>query len=114
MNYSWLEEYCLNKPGAAKEFKAEWGVFLYTVGGKMFLMDGENGSGEPILTLKLEPPNGEIARKVYPCVEPGYYMNKIHWNSISRKGDVPDGVLQKFIDESYRLIVAGLPKSKRP
>ena len=35
-NYTWLEEYMLAKPGAAKDYKAEWDWHLYLVGDKMF------------------------------------------------------------------------------
>lgn len=111
MQYDWLESYCLGKAGAVKEWKAEWECFRYMVGGKMFLMDGSDNNQRPILTLKLEPLHGELARREYGAdVEPGYYMNKEHWNSISRTGAVPDDMLRSYIDESYRLIFGTLTK----
>lgn len=110
MSYEWLEEYCLAKPGAVKEWKEEWEVFRYMVGGKMFLMDGDNGKGTLILTLKLEPLHGELARSTYPCIMPGHYMNKVHWNSILREGDLPDDMLKSYLDESYKLVLSSLPK----
>ncbi len=110
MRYEWLDEYCLAKKGATKDYKAEWDAERYMVGGKMFLMVGENKEGAPILTLRLEPPFGELMREKYECVTPGYYMNKTHWNSVLRAGDVPDEEMQGFIDDSYRLIFGGLTK----
>ena len=35
-NSEWLDEYLLSKPGAIKEYKAEWEWWRYMVGGKMF------------------------------------------------------------------------------
>ncbi len=113
MKYDWLESYCLSKPGARKEYKSEWGVFRYMVFDKMFLMDGGDKDGLPIITLKLDPIFGDEMRKQYQDIFPGYYMNKVHWNSIKRGGKIPDELLKSFIDESYRLIVESLPKKKQ-
>ena len=111
MQYDWLSDYCLEKPGAVKEWKEDWGVFRYLVGGKMFLMDGEDNTGRKIITLRLDPLRGDEERLRF-CgdVMPGYYMNKVHWNSIDRTGGVPDGVLKNMIDESYSIILSGLTK----
>jgi len=35
-------------------------------------------------------------------------MNKIHWNSFSLEGQVPDQVLKDMLDESYLLIFSSL------
>ncbi len=113
MKYDWLESYCLSKPGAVKEYKSEWGVFRYMVFDKMFLMDGEDNNGLPIITLKLDPIYGDEMRNQYEDISPGYYMNKVHWNSINRGGNVPDDLLKNFIDESYRLVAESLSKKKQ-
>lgn len=41
MKYEWLDEYCLSKSGAVKDFKIEWDAARYLIGGKMFAMQGE-------------------------------------------------------------------------
>lgn len=48
MKYDWLDEYCLSKKGAVREFKAEWEATRYLIGGKMFAMDGGVKDGKPI------------------------------------------------------------------
>ncbi len=113
MKYEWLESYCLSKPGAVKDYKAEWEAFRYMIFDKMFLMDGGDKNHNPIITLKLDPIFGDEMRKKYADISPGYYMNKVHWNSINRNGKVPDKLLKSFIDESYRLILESLPKKKQ-
>ena len=114
MAYEWLERYCLSKPGAVKHYQEEWGCVLYRVDDKMFLMDGGDKNGAPIISLKLAPPHGELVRAEYPgVVVPGYYMNKTHWSSVYTAGGVPNDHLKAWIDESYELIFASLPKKKQ-
>jgi len=110
MNYPWLETYCLNKVGAEKQIKEEWGAIRYLVGGKAFAWTAGNNKGQPIVTVKLEPSYGDFLRSSYEDVEPGYYSNKLHWNSINLEGDLPDDVLKDMIDQSYDLIFKGLTK----
>ena len=73
---------------------------------------GDDGKAVYI-TVKLEPLHGELLRKEYGDVIPGYYMNKLHWNSVRPDGAVPDGVLKEMLDESYRLILHSLSKKRQ-
>ncbi|MEW5960630.1 MAG: MmcQ/YjbR family DNA-binding protein, partial [Chloroflexota bacterium] len=52
-------------------------------------------------------------RQQYPAVQPGYYMNKRHWNSIWLDGTIPDDKIQGLIDHSYELVVGSLKKADR-
>ena len=76
----------------------------------MFAMIGENKDGTPIFTLKCDPDLAETYRGTYKSVVPGYYMDKLHWNSIYIGGDVPEDVLTNMIDMSFNLIFEKLPK----
>ncbi|MEB3733828.1 MmcQ/YjbR family DNA-binding protein [Halopseudomonas pachastrellae] len=40
-------------------------------------------------------------------------MNKRHWNTVRLDGSLPDGELQRLIDQSYALVVKGLPAATR-
>lgn len=111
-NYPWIHEELLNKAGVVKDFKMEWNWHRYLIGGKMYAavcVDDKSGE-EVLLTLKLEPLEGELLRKQYEDIIPGYYMNKTHWNSVKLNGDVPDEVIRHMMAESYRLIAGSLPK----
>lgn len=109
-----LNDYLLSKPGAVKEYHRDFGVDRLLVGGKMFAMWGGDKHERPIITLKLEPANGERLRKEWPdAVIAGYYMNKVHWNSVYLEDQVPDELLREMIDESYRIIFAELPKKRQ-
>ena len=110
MKYPWLDEYCQALPGSEKDFKVEWDATRYMIRGKMFAMQGNDNHGKAIITLKLEPAYGDHLRQEHADIVPGYYMNKIHWNSVFLDGDVPDALLQQMIDESHRIILGSLPK----
>ena len=65
------------------------------------------------VTLKLDPAEGDYLRTQYEDIIPGYYMNKVHWNSVKADGNVPDEVLQVLLDKSYNLVLSGLSKKKQ-
>lgn len=114
MKYQWIEEYCLSKTAVEKDFKIEWDAIRYLLCDKMFLMQCEDNQGRNIITVKLKPERGELLRNEYPeSIFPGYYMNKIHWNSLDLNSHVPDQLVREMIDESYDLIFKALPKAKR-
>lgn len=114
MKYDWLDQYLLDKPGVTKDFKAEWGWTRYLLGDKLFAAICQDETGKEILiTLKLNPVEGDFLRQQYEDIIPGYYMNKEHWNSIKTDGAVPDSLLQDMLDKSYGLIMEKLPKKKQ-
>ena len=113
MNYEWLDAYCLAKKGVEKDFKPEWNATRYMIKGKMFAMQGGDKFGKPIITVKLEPLFGELLRKEYKDIVPGYYMNKVHWNSLYLEGNVPDAVLRDMLDKSYNILLVSFSKKIR-
>lgn len=110
MKYEWLDEYCLSKKCVEKDFKDEWNATRYMINRKMFALQGGDKEGKAIITLKLEPSNGDFLRQQFKDIVPGYYMNKEHWNSLYLDGDVPDEVLKDMVDQSYQLIFESLSK----
>ena len=110
MNYDWLDAYCLKHKGSRMDYKTEWAATRYLIGDKMFALRGTDNQNRQLITLKLDPENGDRLRREYKDIIPGYYMNKLHWNSIFLNGNVPDDLLKKMLDESYKLIFQALPK----
>ena len=51
--------------------------------------------------------------KEYKDIIPGYYMNKIHWNSIIANGNVSENTVKELLDKSYNEILSKLSKRKR-
>ena len=114
MNYPWADEYLLKKTAVQKDFKEEWGWYRYQIGDKMFAAVCLDEAGKPYyITLKLAPANGDFYRQQYPDVLPGYYMNKVHWNSVRADGQVPDDVLKDMLDEAYLIVLHSFSKKKQ-
>ncbi len=109
MNIEQLREYCLSKKNTEESFPFGPDTLVFKVGGKVFFLltlDNEDLR----FNVKCEPEKAVDLREQFPCVLPGYHMNKKHWNTIMADGSVPDKLLKEWIDHSYQLIVAGLPK----
>lgn len=114
MKYDWLDEYLMAKKGVRKDFKQEWNWLRYMIGDKMFAAvcyDDDNCAA--LITLKLDPLEGDFLRRQYEDVIPGYYMNKVHWNSIKADGSLPDEMLRDLLDKSYALVLGGFSKKKQ-
>ena len=114
MRYTWLDNYLMSKPAVTKNTE-NWNLVRYMIGGKMFLavcLDDETNKPYYI-TLKLEPLEGELLRKQYSDIVPGFYMNKVHWNSVKPCGQVPDELLKELADKSYNLILKSFSKKRQ-
>ncbi len=114
MRYDWLDAYLMSKKGVTKDFKAEWNWIRYQIGGKLFTALCLDSNDNPkYITLKLEPADGALLQEQYEDILPGYYMNKMHWNSVRPDGAVPDEVLKEMLDASYALVLNGFSKKKQ-
>lgn len=110
MELSQLKMMCQEHPGSTYDFQEDWQADRFMVGGKMFAMIGENKEGTPIVSLKCDPNRSEVLRSEYNEINPGYYMNKTHWISISINGEIPVQLFKELIVHSYQLVFSGLTK----
>ncbi|MCP2229890.1 MmcQ/YjbR family DNA-binding protein [Erwinia aphidicola] len=92
-------------------FGPEYEVFK--VRGKMFALMAQV-RGERVVNLKCRPQDGELHRVIYDSIHAGYHMNKRHWISIYAGEQISEGLIKQLVEESYDLVVAGLPKRLRP
>ncbi len=114
MRYEWIDDYLMNKKGVEKDLQESWNWIRYKINNKVFASICRDKNDKPYyITLKLEPMRGEALRKQYKDIIPGYYANKLHWNSIAADGEVPDDLLKDMLDESYHLIFNSLSKKKQ-
>jgi len=107
-----LRRFLTALPGATEGFPFDEHTLVLKVGGKMFAMTGLE-EDPPRLTLKGDPDDNEALRAAYSAVQPGHYMNKRHWNTITLDGTVPEDLLKEMILNSYSLVVRGLPREIR-
>lgn len=84
---------------------------VFKVVGKVFaILNAEEGPGE--ITLKADPEDAKALVATFADVRPGYHMNKKHW--ISVRLPTSKAPAAELIRDSYDLVIAGLPRAKRP
>ncbi|MFK8909982.1 MmcQ/YjbR family DNA-binding protein [Streptomyces sp. YS-3] len=106
-----LRDFCLAFNAVTEEFPFDAGTSVFKVLGKMFALS--NLSGTPLTAnLKCDPDDAVRLRAEYPAIVPGWHMNKRHWNTVDID-QLPDRLVRELIEDSYDLVVAGLPKSER-
>ena len=111
MNIEILREYCLGKKGVTESFPFDEDTLVFKVMGKMFCL---TSLSEPdSINLKCDPEKAILLREQYPCVLPGYHMNKKLWNTVIMDGTVSKKLLCQWIDDSYDLVVEKLPRKDK-
>ena len=108
MNLETLRAYMSTKQGAYEDFPFGPQAMVFKVMGKMFALLPVDESSKRI-NLKCDPELALHFRAAYDSVQPGYHMNKKHWNSIILDGSLPDSTLKTMIDDSYNLHFSLLP-----
>ena len=107
MDLEEFREYCLSKAGATEGTPFGPDVLVFKVGGKIFALTSPERF--PVTAnLKCDPDLALELRDRYEQVEPGYHMNKKHWNTVVLDGVIPDGEIRKMIDHSYELVAKKL------
>ncbi len=111
MNIETLREYCLSKPGVSESFPFDEDTLVFKVLNKIFLLTSLDASLS--INVKCDPERALEWREQYPCVIPGYHMNKKHWNTVLIDGSLSDDQIHEMIDHSYHLVSKGKnPKKK--
>jgi predicted DNA-binding protein (MmcQ/YjbR family) len=97
-----LVKVALSYPEAYEDFP--WGELVVKVNKKVFVFFGTDGAPVPRLGLKLLDSHPQALS--FPAIEPaGYGLGKSGWVNITLgKGAPPRGVLEDWVDESYRLV----------
>lgn len=112
MNIESLREYCLKKKASVESFPFGVSTLVFKIKGKIFLLAGLDES--PLqFNVKCDPEKIEDLREQYEAVQPGYHMNKKHWNTIIVDGTIPEKKLKEMIDESYDLVVQSLSQKDK-
>jgi predicted DNA-binding protein (MmcQ/YjbR family) len=108
-----LRTLCLSFNASVEEFPFNPETSVFKVLGKLFALT--NLAARPLtVNLKCDPDDAVRLRGEHPgLVVPGYHMNKRHWNTVTVDGELPDRLVRELIEDSYDLVVAGLPKAER-
>ena len=112
MNIESISEYCRKKKGVTEDFPFDEDTLAIRVMSKIFLL----ASLEKIplqINLKCDPEYAVELRERYDSVQPGFHMNKSHWNTVLIDGSIPNSELKEMIDHSYEQVVKGLKKADK-
>jgi predicted DNA-binding protein (MmcQ/YjbR family) len=116
------ENYLLTRPEASLHYPFGDDVKVFKVKNKMFatLSVGKMGKVNDDITnkdkfdlwmnLKCDPDEAVMLRDIFPSVIPGYHMNKRLWNTVILDGSIPQGEIERMIDNSFRLVVGKMIK----
>jgi predicted DNA-binding protein (MmcQ/YjbR family) len=107
-----LRTFCLSFNAAVEEFPFGPETSVFKVLGKMFALS--HLDGQPLtVNLKCDPEDAPRLRTEHEgLIRPGWHMNKRHWNTV-HAGELPDRLVRELIEDSYDLVVAGLPRAER-
>jgi predicted DNA-binding protein (MmcQ/YjbR family) len=106
-----FREYCLTKADVSEGTPFGPETLVFKVGGKIFALASLDDI-PPRVNLKCDPERALDLRDRYEEVQPGYHMNKKHWNTIDLSGRIPAAELRRMIDLSYELVSASLRKKR--
>ena len=103
MNIEDLRLYALSLPGVEEAFPFGDDVIVFKISNKIFLLLPLNAESLRF-NVKCNPDNAIELREQYSCIQPGYHMNKKHWNTIFVEGTLSSQQIKQFIDDSYNLV----------
>jgi predicted DNA-binding protein (MmcQ/YjbR family) len=111
MNIEEFYTYCLQKKGATEDFPFDQQTLAFKAGGKIFALTDVISFNS--INLKCNPEKAIELRERFLAIQPGFHMNKKHWNTVILNEDVDDQLLKELIDHSYLLVFQSLPKKIR-
>jgi predicted DNA-binding protein (MmcQ/YjbR family) len=108
-----LRAFCLSFNASVEDFPFSPEISVFKVLGKLFALT--NLDARPLtVNLKCDPDDAVRLRGEYPgLIVPGWHMNKRHWNTVTVDGELPDRLVRELVEDSYDLVVAGLPRADR-
>ncbi|RMG55930.1 MAG: MmcQ/YjbR family DNA-binding protein [Bacteroidetes bacterium] len=110
MHIEALREYCLAKAEVTESFPFDEETLVFKVAGKIFAILPLDSA--TTINLKCAPDYAEELRAQYPgAIQPGWHMNKKHWNTVALDQGLSGQMVCHLIDHSYERVIAGLPKA---
>ncbi|MBI9105855.1 MAG: MmcQ/YjbR family DNA-binding protein [Spirochaetales bacterium] len=103
---------CYTKKGVSEGFPFDDDTLVMKVGTKMFACGSL--SRKPFkMNLKCDPEMVYNLRDSIEEIEPGWHMNKAHWNTVNLEGNLDRDKIEWLIDLSYDLVFKKLKKSEK-
>lgn len=112
MDRKTFEAACAAKAGVSGSYPFGPEAHVFKVLDKMFALVAVDS--EPLrVSLKCDPERALILRETHPAIQPGYHLNKRHWNTLKLDGSLSDELVRQLVDHSYELVFKGLKKAER-
>lgn len=111
MDFEKLVQLCGSLNGAEDTYPFGPEHIVWKVSGKMFAL--HDAVNPQTINLKCDPDRASELRAEYDGIQPGYHMNKKHWNTVLLRSDVSPQLLTELIRHSYDLVVLSLTKKQR-
>lgn len=112
MDIEEFRAYCFTKKGVTEDFPFDEVTLCIRVMGKIFAITGLDNEHFKV-NLKCDPDHALELRERYPEVQPGWHMNKTHWNTVDFEGALDTKMLRSLIDESYEQVAKTLKKAQK-
>jgi predicted DNA-binding protein (MmcQ/YjbR family) len=122
-NEDFINQYLLDKHLTTKEYPFGDHVAVFKVKGKMFATLAHGSTAKTYgtdaqrqynwINLKCDPDEANALRDIFESVLPAYHMSKTLWNTIVLDGSIPQGELERMMDNSYLLVVKKMSKKDR-
>lgn len=108
MNVESLRDYCLSLKGTTEDMPFGEETLVFRIGEKIFLLISLDTGNR--FNVKCDPELAVQLREQHSEVQPGYHMNKKHWNTVYMDGSLSEKQLREMIHRSYTLVLQSLPK----
>ncbi|GIU52111.1 hypothetical protein TUM4249_20180 [Shewanella sp. KT0246] len=132
MEFDQVRKYLLAKPFTTESFPFGEDTHVFKVKSKMFALVAWRKNAL-MINLKCDPDESCALRDIFNSITTGYHMDKKHWisvyypnsiaNQIKTEGSsnsetrpisiVPNGELERIIDNSFMLVVSKMPKKEQ-
>lgn len=111
MDLEQLRTLCLSFPHTDEYLPFDEHTLAFRVGGEMgkiFCLVPLDRFDRPSANLKCDPEKAIELRESYDAVQPGYHMNKKHWNTIYLEEVPNDKLISSWVAHSYQLVYQSL------
>ena len=112
MDLEQVIQQCMSYPEVEETTPFGPDILVYKICGKMFAATNPDDFPARV-NLKCDPEWAEELRNEHSAVQPGYHMNKKHWNTIILDESLPSELIEQLINHSLRLVVQSLKKADR-
>ncbi|HRG37322.1 MAG: MmcQ/YjbR family DNA-binding protein [Saprospiraceae bacterium] len=112
MNIESFRNYCLSLDFVEEGFPFGPDTLVFKVKSKIFAITSLNAEFLKV-NLKSDPVKAIVLREQYEEIQPGFHMNKKHWNTVNFESRLSDKFLKELINDSYKLVCKSLPLKDR-